>query len=106
MRIQIEAKGFELTPSLKEFIEQKIGGLSRFMKRWDQNDSVIARVEVARTTKHHNKGQIFYAEVNIDLPHKVLRVEETNVEIHAAIDRLKDRLKNDILRLKEKAAEH
>ncbi|HEY4499647.1 MAG TPA: ribosome-associated translation inhibitor RaiA [Candidatus Paceibacterota bacterium] len=106
MRIQIEAKGFELTPSLTKFIEEKIGGLDRFIKRWDKDNSVITRVEVSKTTKHHQKGEIFYAEVNMDLPHKVLRVEETNNEIHTAIDRAKDRLKNEIVRLKEKATEH
>lgn len=106
MRIHIEATGFELTPSLKKFIEEKIGGLDRFIQRWDRNDSVIVRVEVSKTTKHHQKGEIFYAEANMDLPHKVLRVEETNVEIHTAIDEVKNRLKNEITRLKDKETEH
>ena len=41
-----------------------------------------------------------------DLPQEVLRIEETNEEMHAAIDKLKDRLKNELLRLKEKLADH
>ncbi len=106
MRIQLKAKGFELTPSLTEFTETKLGSLEKFIKRWDVNDSVIIRIELAKTTQHHHKGNVFYAEANLDLPHRVLRVEETATDIHAAIETLKDRLKNELLRVKEKDAEH
>ena|SRR3989344_9140164 len=106
MRIQINAKGFEFTPSLKIFVEGKLLPLAKFIKRWDENDSVIIRVELARTTQHHHKGNVFYAEANMDIPKHLLRVEETNTDIHAAIDKLKDRMKNEILRIKERAVEH
>ena len=106
MRLQITATGFELTPLLKQFIEQKLSGFEKFLKRWDENDSVIIRVEVSKNTKHHQKGDVFYAEANIDLPKKVLRVEEVGEDMHEAIDKLKDRLKNEVSKIKERAAEH
>ena len=106
MRLQIKATGFELTPSLKNLIEEKIGGLARFIQRWDKNDAVLTRVEVGKTTNHHQKGDVFYAEANMDLPNKMLRVEETNNDVHTAIERVKDRLKNEIVRLKDKLTDH
>ena len=106
MRIQIKAKGFDLTPSLTQLVEKKFRSLEKFLFNWDENDSVILRIEVSKNTKHHQKGMVFYAEANLDLPKNVLRVEETNEDMHAAIDKLKDRLKNDLLRLKEKLADH
>lgn len=106
MRLQIKAVGFELTPALTQFIEEKFLSLEKFLSNWDKNNSVILRIEVSKNTKHHQKGMVFYAEANLDLPKNVLRVEETNEDMHAAIDRLKDRLKNDLLRLKERAADH
>ena len=61
---------------------------------------------MAKNTKHHNKGMVWYAEANLDLPQKVLRIEETNEEMQAAIEKLKDRLKNELLRLKDRLADH
>lgn len=106
MRLQIKATGFELTPSLRQFIEDKLGGLENILKRWDENDSVIIRVEVAKNTKHHQKGNIFYVEANIDLPKKVIRVEEVGEDMREAVDKLKDRLKNEVSKIKEKATDY
>lgn len=107
MRIQIKAKGFELTPSLRDFIEEKLMPIDKYVARWDDGtDSVILRIGVAKTTNHHHKGDVFFAEANLDLPHKVLRVEETDQEIHMAVENLKDRLKNELLKVKDKMTEH
>ncbi len=107
MRLQIKAKGFELTPSLRQFVEEKMMSLEKYVSRWDENnDSILLTVEVAKNTKHHNKGEVFYAEANLDIPKHLLRVEETNADMHAAIDVLRDRLKKELLKLKDKLADH
>lgn len=106
MRIKINATGFKLIPSLQLFIEEKLGSLEKFLREWDENNAVILRVEVSKNTKHHHKGNVFYAEANLDLPKCVVRVEETGEGMRSAIDKLKDRLKNELLRLKEKLADH
>lgn len=106
MRIQIKATGFEMTPSLQLFVEEKIMGLEKYVSRWDEGDGVIVRVEVAKTTNHHQKGLIFRAEANLDLPKQVIRVEETNEDMHKAVEAMKDSLKTEILKVKEKAADH
>jgi len=106
MRFQIKATGFDLTPALHQLIEEKLSGFSKYVGRWDAEGAVILRIEIAKTTQHHHKGNVFYAEANLDLPKKVLRVEETNENMRIAIEKLKDRLKNELLRAKEKAADH
>ncbi len=106
MRLKVKAVGFELTPALNQLIEEKFRSLEKFLSSWDKNDSVILRIEISKNTKHHQKGMVFYAEANLDLPKNVLRLEETNENMHAAIDRLKDRLKNDLLKVKEKLVDH
>jgi len=102
MTLQIKATGFELTPALKKFIEDKFLGFEKYIGRWDENNSVILKVEVAQNTKHHQKGNIFYAELNMDLPKNVLRIEEVGTDMYQAIEKSKDRLKNELLRLKDK----
>ncbi|MBI4992065.1 MAG: ribosome-associated translation inhibitor RaiA [Candidatus Harrisonbacteria bacterium] len=106
MKIQVKATGFDLTPSLNQLVEQKLSGIAKLLARWERKSEVLLRVELAKNTKHHNKGNIFYAEANLDLPMKVLRIEETNEEMHAAIDKLKDRLKKELSKYKEKLADH
>ena len=106
MILQIKATGFELTPALKKFIEDKFLGFEKYIGRWDENNSVILKVEVAQNTKHHQKGNIFYAELNMDLPKNVLRIEEVGTDMYQAVEKSKDRLKNELLRLKEKEADH
>lgn len=105
MRLQIKGTGFELTPALSQLIEKKFGSLAKLLARWEKNDEILLRVEIAKNTKHHNKGKIWYAEGNLDLPLKILRIEETNEEMYAAIDKLKDRLKNELLDLKDKLSD-
>ena len=59
MRIQITATGFELTPSLKLFVEEKLGGLEKILKHWNENDSVIIRIEIAKIQSIIRKEKFF-----------------------------------------------
>lgn len=95
-----------MTPSLQQLVEEKIMSLEKYVSRWDESDGVIVRVEVAKTTNHHQKGQIFMAEANLDLPKNVIRVEETDEDMHKAIEAMKDSLKTEILKAHEKEADH
>lgn len=103
MKINLKATGLDLTPALREYAEQKIGSLEKFVKRWDAEGVVEVWVEVGRITKHHHKGDVFRAEADLRLPGKVLRAEDEDWDIRAALDRLKDKLKREIEKYKELA---
>jgi len=100
MKIIIKSTNLDLTPALKEYIEGKIGALRKFVSRFDLEGAVEARVEVARTTKHHLKGKVLRAEVNLDLPGRVLRAEDEDYDVRVAIDRVRDKLKREIEKYK------
>lgn len=106
MRLQIKSTGFELTLSLRQYVEEKFNSLEKYLAHWEKNESVLVRVEIAKNTKHHNKGKIFYAETNVDLPSNMIRMEEVGDDMHAAIDKLKDRVKIKLLVEKERFSEH
>lgn len=105
MKIRIKATNLELTPAIEEYIETKIESLGRLMKRFKDRGVPKMEVEIARTTKHHKKGDVFYAEINLYLPGKDLRAEYSASDIQAAIDKVKDKLKIEIERYKEKKTE-
>ena len=101
MKIIIKTTQIELTPALKEYTEKKIGSLGKFLKKFDIKKEVEIFVEIGKTTKHHKSGEIFYAEATMELPKKVLRVENSSVDLRAAIDTIKDVLKQSIQKYKE-----
>jgi len=102
MKINITVKNLELSPALKEYIEKKISSLDKLMKKWEAKGSVELNFDAGRTTNHHNKGNVYYAEANLKIPGKMIRVHKINEDLHAAIDVVKEVLAEEIKKYKEK----
>lgn len=103
MKIDIKSTQLEVTPSLAQFIEEKIGSLSRFIPAQKDgggeirsHPTVEAFVEIARTTKHHRHGDVFRAEVNVRMGGKIFRAQKQDWDIRAAIDGVREELKMEL----------
>ena len=87
----------ELHNDLKEYVNEKIGGLKKFIENENMDpSSVVVRVELARTTRHHQHGDIYKAEVNLQLPRKMIRSADESDDIYKSIDKVKDELREMI----------
>ncbi|MBU2579441.1 ribosome-associated translation inhibitor RaiA [Patescibacteria group bacterium] len=95
MKIIIKTKDVDISQSVNQYIEEKIGGLEKLLGKFDP-ETVEARVEVGRIKKGQRQGEIFRAEVNLNLGGKLLRAEETGHSLHAAVDLVKDELRRKI----------
>ena len=73
MKFQIKSTNIVLTESLRNYIEEKIGKCERFIQL--ENFPLKAYVEIEKITDHHRKGDIFRAEVNMELPGKLLHCD-------------------------------
>ena len=102
MIIELKETNLKLVPVTKEYIEKKLQPLERFVKRYEDKEEIRMFVEIARTTKHHQKGNIFYAEVTMELPKSIIRAEATNIDVNTALDELKDLVKHECRQYKEK----
>jgi len=102
MNLDIKATNLTLTPAIKQYIENKVDGLSKFLERWDKSGKVNIYFEIEKITNHHNKGELFRAEFNVDLGEKKLRAEHTADDAYKAIDKVKDVMKEEIVKYKEK----
>lgn len=103
MRINIKNTNFELSLEGKEYLEKKLERLvSKFLKHFEQQNEIFIQVEVARTSLHHQKGPVFYAEANLFLPNKQLRAEGKGENIYAAIDEIYEDLERQIQKYREK----
>ncbi len=99
MQIDIEATGIELTPPLREYIEEKIGKLDKLLKKFDEG-SVSVRVEIGRTTKHHRQGDVYRAEANLRFPGGFLRAEHQGEDVRVAVNEVREKLQREIEKLK------
>ncbi|HTY40047.1 MAG TPA: ribosome-associated translation inhibitor RaiA [Candidatus Paceibacterota bacterium] len=100
MQISIKGTGLDLTPSLETYIQEKLGTLEKFLKKFDELGAVEMRVEVARTTRHHRHGDVFMAEANLALPGKLLRAVADDADVRTAVDNVKSMLKLEIEKYK------
>lgn len=94
MRITIRGKNLELTEEIKDYINEKIGGLEKFSGKIDA--ASIADVEVGVSTMHHKGGKIYTAVVNITIPKNFIRAEAEAEDLYQAIDEVKAKLEADI----------
>ncbi len=97
MIVTIHTTNIETTPAIKKYVESKVKSIVKFY------DAVVSMsIDIGLTSKHHNKGKIFYAEVTIKLPKKTVRVTKEAEDLYKAIDKVRDHLKLELKETKEK----
>ena len=101
MKINIKATNLELTPSIIQYVNDKINSVDKFLKKFEERTEIEIFVEIARTTRHHHKGDVFRAEANMQLPGKILRADHEDWDIRVAIDKVKDKLQQEVKKYKE-----
>lgn len=97
MIITIHGTGIELTEALKTYAHDKVTALEKFF-------SGVTKVEIdiGMRSHHHQKGEIYYAEVNMHVPGNLIRVEKEAEDLYKAIDKVKDHLKVELESADEK----
>ena len=96
---RIKGTGIDLTDAIKDAVENELSSLDAMVERW--GDAASADVEVGKTTNHHQKGEIFRAEVNLTIPGKLLRAEDENEDLYVAIKNVADTLGRELNKEKE-----
>lgn len=97
MKINLKATNMDLTPAIRAYVEEKLGGIDKYFDNMQQID-----VEVGKTTKGQNKGDLFFCEVNVSVPGKLLRYREETDDLYKSINNAKKGVKNEIQKYKEK----
>ncbi len=94
MDIIISCKNFDLTPSLRAYVEEKIGKMANY---WDR----IIRAKVDMEVDKNKRGGLMHrATVTLEVPGPDIRVAEESSEMHAAIDLLIPVLERQIKKTK------
>ncbi len=90
MKINIKTTNIDLTHALSDYTNQKIGQIEKFIKSND--DSVLCNVEIGTTTKHHQSGKIFRAEINLRVSRKDFRAVSEKEDLYVAINDAKEEM--------------
>ena len=100
MKIVIKTKNISLDNPLRVFVEDKIGGLEKFIL--DPDDLVEVSVEIGKPSFHHRSGKVYYAEANMKIGGKLLRADAKDYDLRTAIVEVKDELQKQIEKFKGK----
>ena len=98
MNIQFYAKNLELTGQIKDYIDDKIGGLDKY-----EADITECKVDLSKDTRHQ-KGKVYRFEVNLKSSYdkKLIRTVVKAENIMSAIDLAKDKLQRQISKIKDR----
>ncbi len=91
MKFNIHGSNIEITPSIKSYIESKLGKLDKYFENAEEiTAKVVARV----------RGLDQIVEVTIPTKLATIRSEEANQDLYAAIDLVVDKLERQIRKSK------
>lgn len=105
MKVRIFAKNFKLTPALETTVEEKlVRPVTKLLAPIDNAMDLPMDVELAKSTKHHAHGKIWYAKANLTAPFAAspIRARAMELSIFAAIDEVKSELELEIKKYKDK----
>jgi putative sigma-54 modulation protein len=96
MEVQIKAKDYKVGPGLREFIQERMSKLDRFVGQGRD-----AKLEL--TYEHpRTGGERYTVQLTIPGRHTILRAEEQHAEIHRAIDLTIEKMMRQIKRYHNK----
>lgn len=92
MKLNIRGDKLEITDAIKDYVEDKLGRLDKYFKDSNINANVLLKV----------KGNRQIIEVTVLTDKYILRSEEENNDLYAAIDLVVDKLEGQIRKNKTK----
>jgi putative sigma-54 modulation protein len=99
MNIVVRGRNINVTPRLEDYVDKKVGKLDRYLPTIDEARMELA-VEETRSAQH---SQI--AQLTVRSRGRILRAEERDQDIFAAIDAVSEKMQRQISRYKDRLYE-
>ena len=96
MKLTVRGNKLEVTDSIRNYVEEKLGKLDKYFEEADEiNANVLFRIQ--------GKNQI--VEVTVPIKKYILRAEEANEDLYASIDLVVEKLERQIRKNKTRIKE-
>lgn len=100
MEIQIKATNLNLTDSINEYVDKRLGALDKLIDSKDT--SVLCAVEIERMNAHNKAGDMYRSEINLHIAGHEFRAESSKERLYDAIDETKNQMAKELRRNKDK----
>ncbi|PIQ69165.1 MAG: hypothetical protein COV91_00265 [Candidatus Taylorbacteria bacterium CG11_big_fil_rev_8_21_14_0_20_46_11] len=100
MRLTLKATQVTITDDIRDYLDKRLQSLNKIMDLEDP--AVITSVELGRSTKHHQSGDIFYAEITVYRGKHSWRSVTHEATLTAAIDAMREEIANELSQRKGK----
>ena len=99
--LNIKATHFDLNNEVREYVESKINSLDKFIDATEK-DTALYDIEVGKTTTAQHTGDIFRAEITLNVHGKTYRTESTKDHLFTAVDEASHELEHQLVHHKTK----
>ena len=99
MNTNIKSTNVALSTAITDYADKRFNKIAKLL---DHDPATQCDIELARTTAHHQKGEIFRAEIHIVGAGKNLYAVAEKADLYAAIDGVRDEILRELKNQKEK----
>lgn len=96
MKVELQARHFDIQPAMREYVDKKVGRLDHYLP-----DLRAIRVDLDHGMRR-SQGKVFTAQITTWVDGTILRAEEMDHDLFAAIDKSSDKLHRQINRYKDR----
>jgi putative sigma-54 modulation protein len=96
MEVQIKTKDFKVSQGLREYVQERVDKLDRFVGR-----GANAKLELTHE-RNRTGGDLIVAQLTIAIRHTLLRAEEQHIDARRALDMTLDKIGSQLRRYHNK----
>ena len=100
IRLDMSGRNFEIEAKLREYVEEKLGGLDKYLPRHDRGSAYAAVMLCDDPNGRENNRYV--CEVRMMVRGEVIISREGTVNMYAAIDIVEAKLKAQLVKYKQK----
>lgn len=101
MIISIKATNVQKTPQILKRVEKICAKVEKFVPAAD-SDTLAVKIEVGRITRHHRKGIVYRAEINVTLGRTFVRAKAAGGDVITALGEAQDEVERRLLKAKKR----
>lgn len=94
MSINIKATNIELTKAIEYHVNKQLEKIEKLLS----NKDAVLKIEVGRTTNHHNKGDVYRAEIDISSGEEKYYASSEHSDLYKAFNLTREQILKELRR--------